>query len=90
MDHDHDGHSHSGCCGSGDHEHGQHDVVAGPGDELVTCAVRGTTTLKSRAEASGLVRNVEGEQYYFCCGHCVELFDADPHAYTRDADMPAS
>lgn len=85
MNHDHEGHGHSGCCGGGGHEHGHHDVVAGPGDELVTCAVKGTTTVRSQAEASGLVRDFESERYYFCCGHCAELFDADPHAYSTVA-----
>lgn len=80
--HDHEGHS---ACGGGGHEHGHHEVIAGPGEELVTCAVKGTATVRSRAEASGLVRDVGGERYYFCCAHCAELFDADPDAYTSVA-----
>jgi len=52
-------------------------VVAGPGDVLVTCTVRGTTTLKSTAETAGLFRDVEGQRYYFCCRRCQDLFDAE-------------
>lgn len=77
----------SGCCGHAGagpgrphgHEHHQ-DVVAGPGDEVVICAVRGNATLRSSAEASGLVRDVSGQRYFFCCRHCMDLFDADPTA----------
>ncbi|RPF28274.1 YHS domain-containing protein [Georgenia muralis] len=92
MDHNHEDHDHDhkhggngggGCCSDGGHDHGHHgDVVAGPGDDVVTCAVMGNPTVRSRAEASGLVRDFEGERYYFCCGHCAETFDADPLAYT--------
>lgn len=85
MDHGQEDHGGGGCCGGGGHGHGHHGVVAGPGEELVTCAVRGTAQVKSQAETSGLMRDFEGERYYFCCGHCAELFDADPHAYTTAA-----
>ena len=52
-------------------------AAAGPGDELVTCTVRGTSTLKSTAEAAGLFRDVEGQRFYFCCRRCQDLFDAE-------------
>ncbi|WP_413451244.1 YHS domain-containing protein [Georgenia phoenicis] len=86
MEHGREDHG-GGCCGGGGHEHthDHHGVVAGPGDELVTCAVTGTAQVKSQAEASGLIRDFEGERYYFCCAHCAELFDANPHAYTTAA-----
>lgn len=94
MSHEHDEHGHCGNCGGGGHEHGHehgeghshhHDAVAGPGEELVTCAVRGNLTVKSDAEAAGLARDHEGVTYYFCCAHCAEMFDADPAAYTITA-----
>jgi len=89
MSHDHDHQVHGGCESHGDEEHGgmlhRHDAVAGPGDELVTCAVRGNKTVKSVAEDTGLVRVHAGVRYYFCCGHCVEMFDADPFAYATVA-----
>ena len=70
-----------GGCGQG-HGHGhRHDAVAGPGEELVVCAVRGNMTVRSEAERDGRVRDVDGRRYYFCCAHCVDLFDADPAAY---------
>lgn len=76
---------HAGCCGGAQHQDGHHghrqEVVVGPGDEVVTCAVRGNPTSRSLAESTGLVRDFQGERYHFCCGHCAELFDADPHAY---------
>ncbi|WP_448072961.1 YHS domain-containing protein [Georgenia yuyongxinii] len=84
----HQGHedNHGGCCGGGaGHAHGHHEVVAGPGDEVVTCAVKGNATVRSRAEADGLVRDYQGERYYLCCGHCADMFDADPAAYTTAA-----
>ncbi len=52
-----------------------------PGDQIVICAVKGNATALSVAEASGLVREYEGEKYHFCCPRCAELFDADPHSY---------
>ena len=82
MSHDHQ--VHGGCEGhdkEGQGNQHQHDAVAGPGDELVTCAVRGNKTVTSQAEDAGLVRVHEGTRHYFCCGHCAQLFDADPLAY---------
>ena len=89
--HQHGNQQEAGCCGGhagggqGGGHHCQHDVVAGPGDELVTCTVRGTSTLKSTAETAGLFRDVEGERYYFCCRRCQDLFDAE-----RLASSPAA
>lgn len=80
--HQHGNQQEAGCCGGhagggqGGGHHCQHDV-AGPGDELVTCTVRGTSTLKSTAEAAGLFRDVEGQRFYFCCRRCQDLFDAE-------------
>lgn len=74
----------SGCCGGGEAGHqreGNHcerDLGARPSDEMVTCVVRGTATLKSAAESSGLFRDVEDQRYYFCCQHCADFFDAEP------------
>ncbi|SDL12249.1 hypothetical protein SAMN04488242_0309 [Tessaracoccus oleiagri] len=79
-----------GCCGkhggTGAHGHasghGHHGtVIAGPGDEVVICAVRGNQTLRSTAEDAGLFRDRAGQRYFFCCAHCAELFDADPTAH---------
>ena len=81
MAHDHD---HGGCCGDG-HGHDTHRVQAGPGDELVICAVKGSTTLRSQAELAGLVRDYDGVRYYFCCAHCADAFDADPSTYATVA-----
>jgi uncharacterized protein len=39
-----------------------------------------------RAEA--LTRQIGGETYYFCSGHCVQSFEADPDKY-RHASAPA-
>jgi len=80
----HSAQDHDGCCGGAHghhHGHGHGQVIAGPGDEVVTCAVKGNDTLKSRAEKAGLVRTFQEQTYYFCCGHCADLFDADPSAY---------
>lgn len=86
MSHDHEGHGAGGCCGGGHaHGHEHHAVVAGPGDELVMCAVRGNPTTRSQIEADNLVRDYENKRYYFCCSHCAELFDADPLQYTTAA-----
>lgn len=95
MSHDHEAQVHGGCCGGGGGggggccgggHHGHHeDQIGVPGNEMVTCAVKGTTTSKSQAEASGLVRDFQGERYHFCCAHCAELFDADPDAYSAVA-----
>ncbi len=89
--HEHGNQQESGCCGghsgggqAGGH-HCQHDVVAGPGDVLVTCAVKGTSTLKSTAEAAGLFRDHQGQRFYFCCRRCQDLFDAE-----RLAGSPAA
>ena len=79
MSHDHEGHGHEGCGGGHGQEHGHHhDAVAGPGDQLVTCVVKGNKTVKSEAENSGLVRDFRGHRYYFCCLRCLDIFDADP------------
>lgn len=63
----------------------RHPGPAGPATRLVDCAVRGTMTVRSRAEADGHVRIVAGRRYYFCCADCVELFDAGPLAYVPSA-----
>lgn len=82
MPNDHEVHGCGAGCGEQGHHHGHHhDAVAGPGDELVVCAVRGNTTTRSQAEADGPVRDHEGQRYYFCCAHCAATFDADPLAY---------
>lgn len=77
-----------GCCGRhGNHhsqgaDHSHHgSVAAGPGDEVVICAVRGNQTLRSTAEDAGLFRDRADQRYYFCCDRCAELFDGDPNAY---------
>lgn len=77
-----------GCCGNHGGPHGSHQthghhgpVVAGPGDEVVTCVVRGNQTLRSTAEAAGLFRDRAGRRVYFCCPRCAGLFDQDPAAY---------
>lgn len=81
--HEYGGRQQGGCCGGqggGGHaggHHCQHDVVAGPGDDLVACTVRGTTTLRSTAEAVGLFRDLAGQRYYFCCRRCKDIFDAE-------------
>ena len=84
MSHDHP--MHGDCEGHDNESQGnQHDAVAGPGDEIVICTVRGNTTVKPQAKEAGLVRVHEGARYYVCCGHCAELFDADPLAYSTVA-----
>ncbi|HEY3545853.1 MAG TPA: YHS domain-containing protein [Propionicimonas sp.] len=70
-----------GGCGEGHDRGHRHDAVAAPGEELVVCAVRGNKTVRSEAEREGRVRERDGRQYYFCCPHCVDLFDADPATY---------
>jgi YHS domain-containing protein len=58
-----------------------HLAPVGPADRLVTCAVLGTPTVRSRAEADAHVRVRSGLIYYFCCADCAALFDADPLPY---------
>lgn len=41
----------------------------------------GTMVIKAAAEAAGLVRTHQGEQYWLCCDACGPLFDADPDRY---------
>ncbi|SDB99776.1 YHS domain-containing protein [Raineyella antarctica] len=57
----------------------------GPADRLVTCTIRDSPTVRSRAEADGHVRVRAGRRYYFCCSDCAALFDADPLAYVLTA-----
>ncbi|MEX1079148.1 MAG: YHS domain-containing protein [Homoserinimonas sp.] len=55
-------------------------------DDLSVCLVMaGTPVVKSIAEAQGLYRDYEGQRYYFCCGACGPLFDADPAKYASAA-----
>lgn len=63
----------------------RHPGPAGPATRLVDCAVRGTMTVRSRAETDGHVRVVAGRRYYFCCADCAALFDAEPLAYVGSA-----
>ena len=87
---EHHGAGHGGCGDGNEHSHRhdgnehshRHDAVAGPGEDLVVCAVRGNKTVRSEAEREGRVRKLDGQRYYFCCPHCVDLFDADPTAYS--------
>jgi len=70
----------STCCG--------HRVApaAVASDDLSVCLVMaGTPVVKSIAEAQGLYRDYEGERYYFCCGACGPLFDANPAKYANAA-----
>ena len=51
-------------------------------DELAECPVmKGSTVVKSTAEAAGLYRDVDGTRYWFCCAGCAPKFDGDPAAY---------
>lgn len=79
----HSAQDHDGCCGGHGHHHDHtpDHLIAGLGDEVVTCAVKGNDTLKSQAEKAGLVRNFRSQTYYFCCGHCADRFDAEPATY---------
>ena len=55
-------------------------------DDLSVCLVMaGAPVVKSIAEAQGLYRDYEGQRYYFCCGACGPLFDADPAKYANAA-----
>jgi YHS domain-containing protein len=52
------------------------------GDDLAECPVmKGSTVVKTQAEAAGLFRDYEGQRYWFCCAACGPLFDADPAKY---------
>lgn len=85
-------HEHAeGCCGKHGHGHGHRHgaVLAGPGDQVVLCAVRGNQTLRSVAEEAGLYRDHGPQRYHFCCQRCADLFDADPAAYQGDAAPPS-
>ncbi|ANJ25743.1 hypothetical protein [Agromyces aureus] len=51
-------------------------------EDLAECPVmKGSTVVKSKAEAAGLYRDVDGVRYWFCCAGCGPKFDADPAAY---------
>ncbi|GHH80236.1 YHS domain-containing protein [Promicromonospora soli] len=92
-DHSHGDHEH------GDHAHGghshSHSAAASPlggnllgpsADEIAECPVmRGSTVVKSEAEAKGLFRDYEGQRYWFCCAACEAPFDADPAKYAAAA-----
>lgn len=90
-DHEHDHHAHGGneqpdhhAHDHHAHDHGghSHTAVAGPGEDLVECPVMpGSMTVKTEAEAAGLVREYEGKTYYLCCDACGPMFDADPKKY---------
>jgi YHS domain-containing protein len=85
------GHDHS----HGDHEHGGHthgghshsaNLLGPSADEIAECPVmRGSTVVKSEAEAKGLFRDYEGQRYWFCCAACEAPFDADPAKYAAAA-----
>jgi YHS domain-containing protein len=95
-DHEHEGHSHEGHS-HGEHAHGGHSHSAaasslggnllGPSaGEIAECPVmRGSTVVKSEAEAKGLFRDYEGQRYWFCCAACEAPFDADPAKYAAAA-----
>ncbi|MFD2795489.1 YHS domain-containing protein [Promicromonospora vindobonensis] len=90
-DHDHGQHqpggqADGGHCGG----HGPSAATSHPGgnllgptaDELAECPVmRGSTVIKTEAEAKGLFRDYEGQRYWFCCAGCEAPFDADPARY---------
>lgn len=51
-------------------------------NDVAECPVMaGTMVIKAAAEAAGLVRTHQGEQYWLCCDACGPLFDADPDRY---------
>ncbi|KXK14691.1 MAG: YHS domain-containing protein [Fimbriimonadaceae bacterium] len=46
----------------------------------IVCPVMGTI-IKDKSKAVGTY-DYEGKRYYFCCGGCPELFEADPAKYS--------
>lgn len=41
----------------------------------------GRVANKAKAEAVGLYREYDGNQYWLCCAHCGRRWDADPANY---------
>ncbi|WP_147017869.1 YHS domain-containing protein [Kocuria turfanensis] len=41
----------------------------------------GNQVIKAAAEATGLVRDYQGQRYWLCCAGCGPAFDADPAKY---------
>ncbi|MGJ0184258.1 YHS domain-containing protein [Corynebacterium glyciniphilum] len=80
-------HSHTGAAGAcSGHAPKADDLAAANSDDVTECLVMpGTPVIKSQAEAAGLYRDYEGQRYWFCCGSCGPLFDADPDRYANAA-----
>jgi YHS domain-containing protein len=63
-----------------------HSADGTEGAETAECPVMvGNTVIKADAEATGLVRDYEGQRYWLCCASCGPLFDADPAKYAKAA-----
>ncbi len=77
-DHNHDEHEH--------HHRTTTDAVI-PAERQATCIVTGDTVDKQQAEAAGHVRAYHGQNYYFCCGTCVQLFDKNPDKYATHHNL---
>jgi YHS domain-containing protein len=51
-------------------------------DRLAPCPVMpGRVANKAKAEAAGLYREYDGNQYWLCCAPCGRRWDADPAKY---------
>lgn len=68
-----------------EHEH-PHSHTHAPGSstgDLCCPVLTDVWVVKADAERDGLVRDYQGDRYYFCCGTCLTDFDANPTLYTH-------
>jgi ferredoxin-NADP reductase/YHS domain-containing protein len=57
-----------------------------PKEQLAFCPVSGDPVNKIEAKQSQRVRSYNGENYYFCCNVCLDLFDKNPEAYVTKSE----